>query len=73
MNPVFGQSACVLGKDGLVRNPNRWTEHYNLVALDHPIGAGYSYGTMVGNSRDAALDVYDFFQKFFVVYPELAK
>ncbi|KAK0454383.1 Alpha/Beta hydrolase protein [Armillaria borealis] len=62
-------------KDGLVRNPlqSQWSEHYDLVALDHPVGAGYSYGTRVNNSRDAAYDVYDFLQKFFSVFPELSK
>ncbi|KAF9002604.1 alpha/beta-hydrolase [Hymenopellis radicata] len=73
MNPIFGQSGCILTEDGLVRNPNRWNEHYNLVALDHPVGVGFSYGTGVNSSRDAAFDVYDFFQKFFVLYPNLGK
>ncbi len=37
INPVFGQSPCTMTKDGLVRNPlqSQWSEHYNLVALDH--------------------------------------
>lgn len=38
-----------------------------------PIGVGYSYGTMVNNSRAAAYDVYDFLLKFFHLYPHLAK
>lgn len=38
-----------------------------------PIGTGFSYGRMPNNSRDAALDVYDFLQKFFVLFPHLAK
>ncbi|PBK87045.1 alpha/beta-hydrolase [Armillaria gallica] len=75
INPVFGQSPCTMTKDGLVRNPlqSQWSEHYNLVALDHPVGVGYSYGTRVNNSRDAAYDVYDFLQKFFSLFPELSK
>lgn len=35
MNAVFGQSPCVLTSDGLVSNPNRWTEHHNMIFLDH--------------------------------------
>ncbi|KIJ29216.1 hypothetical protein M422DRAFT_37026 [Sphaerobolus stellatus SS14] len=73
MNPVSGQSPCGISAEGLTSNKNRWTEQFNLVALDHPIGAGYSYGTRVNNSRDAAIDVYDFLQKFFVLYPHLRK
>ncbi|KAF7340163.1 SET domain-containing protein [Mycena venus] len=49
------------------------TEHFNLIALDHPVGVGASYGAKVNNSRDAAIDVYDFLQKFFVVFPHLAQ
>ncbi|KAF8494769.1 Alpha/Beta hydrolase protein [Gautieria morchelliformis] len=73
MNPVTGQSPCGISPEGPRFNPNRWSEHFNLLALDHPIGVGYSYGTKVNNSRSAALDVYDFLQKFFQLYPELQK
>ena len=38
-----------------------------------PIGVGLSYGKMVNNSVDAAHDVYDFLQKFYKLYPQLAK
>ncbi|KAJ7256414.1 alpha/beta-hydrolase [Mycena rebaudengoi] len=73
VNPLFGQSPCSVGPNGLVANPHRWTEHHNLIALDHPIGVGFSFGTHVNNSRAAAYDVYDFLQKFFVLFPHLAK
>ncbi|KAJ6554249.1 Alpha/Beta hydrolase protein [Mycena capillaripes] len=73
MNTLWGQSPCLATENGLVPNPNRWTEHHNLIALDHPIGAGFSYGTMVNNSRSAAYDAYDFLQKFFVLFPHLAR
>jgi hypothetical protein len=33
---------------------------------DQPIGVGFSYGAMVNNSADAAKEVYDFLQKFYV-------
>ncbi|KAJ7107556.1 alpha/beta-hydrolase [Mycena epipterygia] len=72
MNPLFGQAPCSAGPDGLVANPHRWTEYHNLIALDHPIGVGFSFGSRVNNSRAAAHDVYDFLQKFFVLFPHLA-
>ncbi|EKM53860.1 uncharacterized protein PHACADRAFT_184904 [Phanerochaete carnosa HHB-10118-sp] len=74
INPLFGQSHCKVSPNLTTHlNPNAWSEHHNLLALDHahdnafsqPIGVGYSYGTMVNNSRDAAHDVYDFLLKFF--------
>ncbi|KAJ6457012.1 alpha/beta-hydrolase [Mycena vitilis] len=72
MNPIFGQSPCKAEPTGLVYNPHRWTEHHNLLALDHPIGVGFSYGSRVNSSRAAARDVYDFLQKFFILFPHLA-
>ncbi|KAJ7092314.1 alpha/beta-hydrolase [Mycena belliarum] len=71
-NAMMGQSACLVKEEGLVANPNRWTEKHNLIVLDHPIGVGYSYGTHINNSRAAAYDVYDFLQKFFVLFPQLS-
>ncbi|KAJ6582108.1 alpha/beta-hydrolase [Mycena capillaripes] len=73
INPLFGQSPCSVGPEGFVPNPHRWTEHHNLIALDHPIGVGFSHGSRVNNSRAAAFDVYDFLQKFFVLFPHLAR
>ncbi|KAJ6525669.1 Alpha/Beta hydrolase protein [Mycena capillaripes] len=73
LRPFGSQGPCILTGNGTVPNPNRITQHFNMLALDHPIGTGFSYGLMVNNSRDAALDVYDFLQKFFVLFPHLAK
>ncbi|KAJ7153222.1 alpha/beta-hydrolase [Mycena filopes] len=73
MNALWGQSPCLASENGLVPNPHRWTQRHNLIALDHPVGAGFSYGTQVNDSRSAAYDVYDFLQKFFVLFPHLAK
>ncbi|KAJ7156963.1 alpha/beta-hydrolase [Mycena crocata] len=73
LKPLVGQGPCILTANGTVPNPDRITEHFNLLALDHPIGTGFSYGRMVNNSRDAALDVYDFLQKFFILFPHLQK
>ncbi|KAJ7777897.1 alpha/beta-hydrolase [Mycena maculata] len=73
MNPMLAQGPCLIAENGTISNPNRWTEHFNLIALDHPVGAGFSYGTLVNNSRSAAIDVYDFLQKFYRLFPHLAK
>ncbi|KAJ6587794.1 alpha/beta-hydrolase [Mycena sp. CBHHK59/15] len=71
LSPMSAQGPCVAVENGTAVNPNRWTEHFNFIALDHPIGVGFSYGTRVNNSRDAAIDVYDFLQKFFHLFPHL--
>ncbi|KZV78547.1 alpha/beta-hydrolase [Exidia glandulosa HHB12029] len=71
-NPMVGQSHCVVAENGttLIPHDNAWSEHFNLLAIDHPIGVGFSYGKGVNNSRDAAFDVYDFLQKFYVTFPQ---
>ncbi|KZV81658.1 alpha/beta-hydrolase [Exidia glandulosa HHB12029] len=73
LNPLFGQSHCTVRENGTVPNPNAWSENVNVLALDHPIGVGYSYGLGVDNSRDAAHDVYDFLQKWFAVNPQYSR
>ncbi|KAJ7832993.1 Alpha/Beta hydrolase protein [Mycena leptocephala] len=47
---------------------NEWDDESAL----RPIGVGFSYGSRVNSSRVAAYDVYDFLQKFFVLFPHLA-
>ncbi|EJD35581.1 alpha/beta-hydrolase [Auricularia subglabra TFB-10046 SS5] len=73
LNPLFALSHCKVAQGAMVPNPTGWSEHANILALDHPIGVGFSYGSHVNNSRDAAHDVYDFLQKFFVLYPHFAR
>ncbi|KAJ7724492.1 alpha/beta-hydrolase [Mycena maculata] len=73
LKPLGGQGPCILTPNGTVPNPDRITQRFNLLALDHPIGTGFSYGRMVNNSHDAALDVHDFLQKFYLLFPRLAK
>ncbi|KAF8215114.1 Alpha/Beta hydrolase protein [Mycena galopus ATCC 62051] len=73
LGPLTAQGPCLIVENGTIPNPNRWTEHFNLLALDHPVGVGASYGTLVNNSRSAGIDVYDFLQKFFRIFPELVQ
>ncbi|VDC06649.1 unnamed protein product [Peniophora sp. CBMAI 1063] len=72
-NSMLGLAHCRITENGTVANPNRWTQKYNLLAMEHPVGTGFSYGLSVNNSVDAAHDAYDFLQKFLVSVPHLIK
>lgn len=63
---------------GFTSHPRRFitydgltTEH--TIYLLQPVNVGFSYGARVDNSRDAASDVYDFLQKFYVILPQLSR
>ncbi|KAF4563260.1 hypothetical protein EYR40_007023 [Pleurotus pulmonarius] len=92
--PFSGAGPCQvhLNDDGTVEavpSPYSWTEHVNLLAIDHPVGVGFSYGnpsSLRNSSERAAWDVDDFLQAFwrptlsppdrvskFSAYPHLAK
>jgi hypothetical protein len=41
--------------------------------LSQPVGVGFSYGSRINDSRTAAYGVYDFLQKFFILFLHLAR
>ncbi|TFK38874.1 Alpha/Beta hydrolase protein [Crucibulum laeve] len=77
--PFSGAGPCMIqqgesGEGKLGPSPYSWTDHVNLLAIDHPVGVGFSYGDALRNSSDrAAWDVDDFLQVFWRRYPHLAK
>ncbi|OBZ77227.1 Carboxypeptidase S1 [Grifola frondosa] len=59
---------CRINNDSMdvTLNPNSWNEVSNMLYIDQPIGAGFSYGsTTVSTSQEAASDVWKFLQIFF--------
>jgi len=71
--PAVKSHCSITPNSTTVPNQSAWSENFHLLALNHPIGAGFSYGSIPNNSRSAAHDVYDFLQKFFSLYPTLAE
>ncbi|RIB22832.1 Alpha/Beta hydrolase protein, partial [Gigaspora rosea] len=50
-----------------------WNKVTNLLFIDQPIGAGFSYGAhIVNTSEQAALNIYEFLQRFFTLFPKYA-
>ncbi len=68
---------CRVNKDGKGTTVNRdsWNNNANLIFLDQPVNAGFSYteGEPVSSSDAAAQDVYAFLQLFLDKYKQYAK
>ncbi|KAF8994687.1 Alpha/Beta hydrolase protein, partial [Cyathus striatus] len=62
------------GKPFVIPSDFAWTSDVNILAIDHPVGVGYSYGETLRNSSfAAALDVDDLLQEFWRKFPHLVK
>lgn len=65
----------VTGQATYQERSTNWADTNNLLFIDGPLGAGYSYvdsGDSVRNSVQGAQDLYAFLIRFYQVYPELA-
>ncbi|XP_059473320.1 retinoid-inducible serine carboxypeptidase-like [Neocloeon triangulifer] len=51
-----------------------WVHHANLVFIDNPVGAGYSYADnladLATDTTQIAIDLVEFMRQFYVTYPE---
>ncbi|KAE9407803.1 alpha/beta-hydrolase [Gymnopus androsaceus JB14] len=78
--PFSGAGPCSISIDenghGIpIASPYSWTEHVNVLSIDHPVGVGFSYGeraSLRNTSLTAAWDTDDFLQAFWRQYPHLA-
>lgn len=69
-------SPCTIVGDGVLGpSKDSWLDVFNLVAIDYPVGAGYSYAepwALRDTSEGASWDADDFLQAFFTTFPKLA-
>ncbi|KAF0697811.1 Aste57867_11526 [Aphanomyces stellatus] len=69
---------CTIAPDGVhtIPNPHSWTNNANVIWLDQPIGAGFSYGAKRDydhNSDEAAANIYGFLQGWLKIHPKFAR
>jgi len=61
----------------LIANPYTWNDKYNMLFIDNPVGAGFSYtGTGKGyvtNQDEVADNLYSLLQQFYQVFPDVLK
>lgn len=63
----------VNGTAKLKDNPNTWAKDYNVLIIDNPVGAGFSYtnpGGHVKTQEEMRSDYYTGLSKFFGLHPE---
>lgn len=59
-----------------VMNPYAWSKKANMIYIDNPVGAGFSYATYDGlpsNQEEFARDLYEFLLQWFTLFPEYQK
>ncbi|KAK9438526.1 carboxypeptidase Y precursor [Metarhizium brunneum] len=57
-----------------VDNPYSWNSNASVIFIDQPVNVGYSYGTKItGSSQAAAKDIYAMLTLFFHQFPEYAE
>ncbi|KAK9811811.1 hypothetical protein WJX72_010540 [[Myrmecia] bisecta] len=60
----------------LAPNPGAWNRRHGLLAIDNPVGSGFSIAGTDGvpeNEMEMAADLYAALQGFFTKYPDLAR
>jgi len=68
-----------VGTNGsLVLNPYSWNTNANILFIDQPVGAGFSYNSNpldlgVTSEKQMAEDMYAFFSKWFLANPKFSK
>lgn len=77
MGMLFELGPCNIANKGknTTFNPHSWNTYSNMLFLDQPVYAGYSYtsdNSTISSAPDAAEDVYVFLQLFLAKYPEYA-
>jgi len=56
---------------GVEKNPYSWGRKHNIIYIDNPVGAGFSFGDVMPTSQQAVDDnLYELLQQWFTLFPE---
>jgi len=59
------------GNLGVHENPYSWNKNHNMLYIDNPVGAGFSYSNVMPQSqKDVADNLYEFLQQWFTLFPK---
>jgi len=56
---------------GVAENPSSWNKKHNMLYIDNPVGAGFSYSNKMPTTQDEVTDnLYEFLQQWYTLFPE---
>jgi len=59
---------------GVERNPYSWGRKHNMIYIDNPVGAGFSFSDVLPTTQAAVSDnLYELLQQWFTLFPEYQK
>jgi len=56
---------------GVARNPYSWGRKHNMLYIDNPVGAGFSFSDAMPTTQEAVTDnLYEFLQQWYTLFPQ---
>merc|ERR1711970_610147 len=56
---------------GVAKNPNSWGRKHNMLYIDNPVGAGFSFSDSMPTTQEAVTDnLYECLQQWYTLFPQ---